>query len=122
LRIADFWSQWKAGKGNRLFGDGQLDANLQIRNPQSAIRNPRRLFFVDSLVPRKNRIEVSGQGACAVAKGFYREIMPVCLSKAHADKKSYSENEMCEKWRKYECANIDNAECPPSYLRGAEGR
>jgi hypothetical protein len=34
-------------------------AHLQIRNPQSAIRNPV-LFFVDSVVPRKNRIEVFG--------------------------------------------------------------
>jgi len=105
LRIADFWSQWKDGKGNRPIADGQLDANLQIRNP-------RRLFFVDSLVPRKNRVEVFGQGACVAVIGFYRAITPVCGSKAHADKKSYSENEMCEKWRKYECANIDNAEYP----------
>jgi hypothetical protein len=56
-----------------------------------------------------------------VAKCIYRAITPVCRSKAHAAKKSYSENEMCEKWRKYECANIDNAECPSSSAQGAEG-
>jgi hypothetical protein len=78
----------------------------------SSILDLRRLFFVDSLVPRKNRVEVFGQGACVAVMGFYRAITPVCGSKAHADKKSYSENEMCEKWRKYECAIIDNAEYP----------
>src|SRR6266508_6781415 len=89
-----------------------LDPPSSILDPPPSILDPRRLFFVDSLVPRKNRVEVFGQGAWVAVKGFYRAITPVCGSKAHADKKSYSENEMCEKWRKYECANIDNADYP----------
>jgi len=68
LRIADcglriFGINEKAGKGNQSTADDLLDAHLQIRDPQSTVRNPRRLFFVDSLVPRKNRVEVFGPGA-----------------------------------------------------------
>jgi hypothetical protein len=53
-----FGADEKAGKGGQSTADDPLGAHLQIRNPQSAIRNPWRLFSVDSLVPRKNRNEV----------------------------------------------------------------
>jgi hypothetical protein len=74
------------------------------------------LFLVDSLVPRKNMIEVCSAVTGVMARDVCRSISSACdADSTRVGKKSYSEQPMYKKWRKYECANIDNAEySPPS--------